>query len=65
MCVMMSDLRWITLANERTWLYGYFANFSWITSHYLPNTIANVLVALRSFLAEDFSRFFFDALFTL
>lgn len=31
----------------------------------LPKTMANVLVALRSFFADDFSRFFFDALCTL
>jgi len=31
----------------------------------LPKTMANVLVALRSFLADDFSRFFFEALCTL
>lgn len=33
--------------------------------YFLPNTIARVFVAFRSFFAEDFSRFFFDALFTL
>lgn len=32
---------------------------------FLPNTMASVFVALRSFFAEDFSRFFFEALFTL
>lgn len=31
----------------------------------LPNTMAKVLVAFRSFFADDFSRFFFDALCTL
>lgn len=31
----------------------------------LPKTMANVFVALRSFFADDFSRFFFDALCTL
>jgi hypothetical protein len=30
-----------------------------------PNTIASVFVAFLSFFADDFSRFFFDALFTL
>lgn len=33
-----------------------------VENGYLPKTIANVLVALRSFFADDFSRFFFDAL---
>lgn len=32
---------------------------------FLPKTMANVFVALRSFFADDFSRFFFDALCTL
>ncbi len=32
---------------------------------HLPKTIANVLVAFRSFFADDFSRFFLLALFTL
>lgn len=31
----------------------------------LPNTIASVFVAFRSFFADDFSRFFRLALFTL
>lgn len=31
----------------------------------LPKTMASVLVALRSFLADDFSRFFLEALCTL
>lgn len=41
--------------------------FMYITMHslYLPKTIAKVFVALRSFFADDFSRFFFDALWTL
>jgi hypothetical protein len=33
--------------------------------HYWPSTMAKVLVALRSFLAEDFSLFLRLALFTL
>jgi hypothetical protein len=32
---------------------------------FLPSTMARVFVAFRSFFADDFSRFFFDALFTL
>lgn len=36
-----------------------------MNNKHLPNTIANVLVAFLSFFADDFSRFFFEALFTL
>lgn len=34
-------------------------------SSHSPNTMASVLVAFRSFFADDFSRFFFEALCTL